>query len=182
MTDERTLYEFEGLPVWQVGAEVPGAAGGLREAMKVDRNVTKQGQRKAIILDAFVLKVRHDPIDSSDATGPQRRVEVWAVEGATIVDRDLVAGPLDAQKSRIDAARDEEERQKREQSGHANLDDQLFELAKEHAAGDHADGLVAGCEACDNEQAAVDAEACAPLAVVGSPPAPDWGPRALEAK
>lgn len=175
---ELVLYYFEGLPVTRVGIEVPDVAGGLREAIEVDNRWFPQGDRKAIVLDSTNFKVRHDPVYKDRPRGPQRRVEIWKTVGGTIIDRDLVAAPLDAQQARVNEAREESERLKREKDGTPHMtDDEKFRLAEAHAKGEHGE-LVEGCEVCDDERAAVDAEARADATEAGDGDRhkPDWGP------
>lgn len=60
------LAEFEGLPVVQVGVEMPNAAGGLQEAMKFDPVEWHHGDEGYIVLRYTVNKVRFDPITRGD--------------------------------------------------------------------------------------------------------------------
>ncbi len=157
------LSSFEGLPVRQVGIEIPGAAGGLREAMKIDPAEFHHGDRVYVVLACDVQKVRFDPIDRAEPDGDQRRVHVFGVDTATIVEEELVRAHLDAQRERIDKANAQarmvdtsgEVDPDAVVNGDPDEDDEAAVLGIHHAQGLHSD-LVAGCPDCDAE---VDAEA-----------------------
>lgn len=147
-----TLEDFEGKPVAEVGIEIPGAAGGLRDAMKIDPEQFRQGDQVYVVLHCDVTKIRFEPVDKEDPTGPQRRVHVFGVEGATMVDGDLVRTQLDEQADRILKAKEAER-------GISRLpydDDGEHGLA--HARGEHAEGLVTGCPVCQHETDQLAAE------------------------
>lgn len=147
------LADFEGKAVRQVGIELPGAAGGLREAMKVAPESFLQGEEVWIAIKARVAKVRHEPIDGKELDGDQRRVHVLAIEGSAFVDAEVVETHIAAMSERITRARE------REQGiGRLPTDDEAAELAKEHERGDH-QMLIPGCFDCANEVAAEAAEA-----------------------
>ena len=95
------LDDFEGKAVRQVGIEMPGAAGGLRDAMKVAPEQFLQGEEVWIAINARVAKVRHEPIDSKELDGDQRRVHVLNVEGATFVDAQIVQAEISEMQERI---------------------------------------------------------------------------------
>jgi len=153
------LSDFEGLPVRQAGIEIPGAAGGLREAMKIDPQEFHKGDEVYVVLHCRTDKVRFDPIDRDDPTGDQRRVHVFGVEGATIVDAELVSEHIEAQREKIARARD------REQGvGRLPTADELERLDAEHEAGVHRD-LVPGCPHCAEEASAAAAEAGEPTPI-----------------
>lgn len=148
MPDTDTLAPFEGSPVRQAGIEIPGAAGGLREAMKIDPQEFHKGERVFIVLECVVGKVRFDPIDKTAPDGDQRRVHVLDVEGATIVDESIVREHLDAQAERLEAAG-------RARTGARTFDD--VDLVEEHATGAHAEeGYVDACPECAAERAERD--------------------------
>ncbi len=155
------LQDFEGKAVTEVGIEIPGAAGGLRDAMKIDPEQFRQGDQVFVVLHCDVTKIRFEPVDKEDPTGPQRRVHVFGVEGATMVDGDLVRTQLDEQAERILKAKEAER-------GISRLpydDEGEFGLA--HARGEHQDGLAEGCPVCDLERDAVAAEAEEPTPIKG---------------
>lgn len=106
------LSPFEGLEVTQSSIEIPGAAGGLRDALKVDPMEAHKGEVIHVVLECEVRSVRHDPVVRDDFTGAQARVHILAVTNATIVDKALVAEELAAQADRIAAAKELEGQQK----------------------------------------------------------------------
>lgn len=139
------LPAFEGHSVTQAGIEIPNAAGGLREAMKIQPEAIKQGERRYVVLEVVCQKVRHEPIDRERPAGDQARVHVLMAEAATFVDHDLVREQLDKQKARIALAKDDASGQQR--IGHeADLD-------LEHFAGRHAKRRKSGCPSCEKEKA-----------------------------
>lgn len=145
--EDRTLGSFEGTPVAGTGIEIPSAAGGLRDALKIDPQVLHKGQRVMVLLDCEVGKIRHDPVKDSEEWN---RVHILATNGATIVDGDVFDEALAAQAERIQRAKDNE-------SGQQRTDDAL-ELVAAHDKGDHADGLMDGCPQCEAESDAIAAE------------------------
>lgn len=106
------LSNFEGLEVSQSSIEIPGAAGGLRDALKVDPVEKHKGDVIHVVLECEVQKIRHDSIDKDDLAGPQERVHILRVTNATLVDRELVAESLEAQAERIQQAKEIEGQQR----------------------------------------------------------------------
>lgn len=100
------LSDFEGLEVTQSSIEIPGAAGGFRDALKVDPVELHKGDVIHAVLECEVQKIRHDSLDKDDLAGPQERVHILRVTGAAIVDKELVADSLSAQADRIAAAKE----------------------------------------------------------------------------
>lgn len=103
------LSEFEGLPVEEVGVEIPNAAGGLQDAMKFDPVEWHQGDEHFIVLRCGVKKIRHEPIAKDDFDGPQRRVHVLHVETAAPIDAKHVQDQLVAYQEKVKKAKDEAE-------------------------------------------------------------------------
>lgn len=157
--EKADLGEFEGLPVLAVGIEIPSAAGGLRDPLRVDPLVLHGGDRAYATFELDTRKIRFDPVEVDDNLIGWTRVHVLGVESATFVDEELVRDQLDEMKRRVEERKAEEEAAKRRESGIVNLDDAIHE--KDHAAGRHGDGLVKGCPSCDSEVAAAEAEALA---------------------
>lgn len=146
MADDATLDPFEGQDVLSVGIEIPGAAGGLREALKIDPVQLHKGDKAYVLLETTTDKIRFDPVKDSDGL---KRVHILAVEQGMLVDESLVRDHLDRQRERVEAAL-------RRGKGEFTLDESQLEEA--HADGEHADGLVDGCPSCDAERAAEAAE------------------------
>lgn len=96
------LTPFEGLPVLASAIEIPGAGGGLRDAMQVDPVELHFGQEVFVVIRGTVAKVGHEGIKDADAF---RRVHVLRVEEAAIVDRSLVEAHMQAQAAKIKEAK-----------------------------------------------------------------------------
>lgn len=141
LADTSSLTAFEGKAVRQVGVEIPGVAGGLREAMKIEPQQFSQGEEGYIVLHWKCAKVRFEPIDKDDPAGDQRRVHVFAVDEAAIIDGDVVADHLAAQRERIELA-------KEAAAGIARLGNE-DQLRADHREGLHDDGAaVDDCPVC----------------------------------
>lgn len=140
------LAKFEGKNVIATDVVLRGTGDGLSSAMRVDPMVHKHGERVVIAIEAVVQQVRHDPDDKTEPDGDQVRVHIMRAETATILETDAagdVQAALDAQRDRIQRAKDEE-------AGVLRLptDDELLAA---HTAGEHSAGLVDGCVECENE-------------------------------
>lgn len=109
LPEATNLSNFENLEVVASAIEIPGAAGGLRDAMAVEPQEFKHGERVMVVLECFVGKVRIEPILASDPHGKQRRVHIFNAETATIIDSAAVDTAIEAQKERIFKAREEAE-------------------------------------------------------------------------
>lgn len=140
------LGEFEGARVLGVGIEIPGAAGGLRDALGIDPWLGHKGQTVMVLLECGVEKIRHEPVKDTDGW---RRVHVLKTTAATIVDGDTFTEALTVQRERIDKA-------KRDAAGTTSVEDAI-ELQAAHDDGEHADGLVDNCPSCVEEQDTADA-------------------------
>lgn len=167
LADTSKLSDFEGLSVRQVGIEIPGAAGGLRDPLRIDPQEWHKGDRLYVVMELQVSKVRFDSIDKDDPAGDQRRVHITEVLGTAIVDRELVGEALAEQKRRVELAKEAAAG-----VGRLPVDD---EAEKAHDDGLHAAGLVPGCAKCEAEVAAMEqeaADAAAAPADEPDPPAP----------
>lgn len=154
------LTDFEGLHVIASGIEIPGAAGGLQPAMKIDPQEFHQGEVVHVVMRCVVGKIRHEPLDKDAPRGAQRRVHVFQVTDATIVDEDTVAEAIEAQRVKIAKAKEAELALKGEGPlPGLGWDEDAQALQAEHADGQHAAGLRDGCPSCDAERAAEDEEA-----------------------
>ena len=90
-TNLDALTDFEGRPVIRAAIEIPGAAGGLREAMKFEPAEFHHGDEVTLVIRCTVGKVRFDPIKDTDALA---RVHVFVAEEATFIDGALVTEAL----------------------------------------------------------------------------------------
>lgn len=100
------LEPFEGLPVIQSKIEIPSAAGGLRDAMKIEPRAWRKGDTTFVLMECTVGKVRFDPV-TDDETGPQARVHVLHAIAGTVLAPEVAKTWIDEQKDRILKAREE---------------------------------------------------------------------------
>jgi len=99
--------EFEGKDIRRTSVEIPGVAGGLRKAMKIDPRVMKQGETGYIAIEFEVDKVRHDPLDKDSPAGDQERVHILKAIGATFIDGASVKKAVDDMKDKVRKLDDE---------------------------------------------------------------------------
>jgi hypothetical protein len=102
-----SLTDFEGKPVVRAGIEIPGVAGGLREALRIEPRESRQGETAWLALEVVTQKVRFDPVERDEPDGDQERVHVFVVQGATFVDKDLVGSAIDTMRDRVLKAKEE---------------------------------------------------------------------------
>lgn len=107
LADTTALEPFEGKDVRRASIEIPNAAGGLRDAMKIEPRTFRQGERVFLVMECVVQKVRFDPIDKDAPGGDQERVHVFMADVTTFVDEGLVKDVLTAQREAIEKAKDE---------------------------------------------------------------------------
>jgi hypothetical protein len=131
------LTPFEGRPVIATAIEIPGAGGGLRDALTIDPQEFHYGETVFVVIEGKVGKLRFDPV--KDAGDGVKRVHVLDTQAATVAERATVEALLEAQARRIEEAK--------------GLQRLPFgdELQEAHDRGEHADGLVDGCPDCDLE-------------------------------
>lgn len=151
------LEPFEGLDVVEAGIEIPGAAGGLQDAMKFAPMSFHQGDEVFVVLRCQTKKVRFEPIVKDQLDGDQRRVHVFNVTEATFVEGEVVADALDRMRTLIEEGKAKLEAEKGIQRiPFGGSDDEAeFELAAKHAMGEHAAERVDECPVCREE---IDAE------------------------
>lgn len=107
MTDK--LSDFEGLPVTEVGVEMPNAAGGLQEAMKFQPVEWHKGDEQFVVLRGTVRKIRFDPIDKDVPDGDQMRVHILHVEEAFPITADYVGDYVSKRRDEIKKAKEDAE-------------------------------------------------------------------------
>lgn len=153
------LGSFEGLPVLEVGSEIPSAAGGLREPLKVAPLILHGDDVAFATFELKAGKIRHDPVynKDDDTLKGWRRVHVLVVLTATFVDEELVREQLDEMAARVTERQEAERLAKEKAKPQQRIEPAIHE--KDHEQGRHASGLVADCPACEAEQDAADAEA-----------------------
>ena len=96
-----TLTPFEDRDVIASGIEMPGAGGGLNKALRVNNDEWHHGQTVHVVIEATVRKVRHDEVKDTQAL---ERIHVLAVQNAAVVESDLVADLLEAQRRKVEEA------------------------------------------------------------------------------
>lgn len=107
------LTDFEGLAVVRSSIELPNAAGGLREALKIEPVELHHGDEFHVTFKCKVRKVRFDPVEKDEFDGPQHRVHVADVVTAAIVDEDdNVGDALSSMADRIAQSKELEGQQK----------------------------------------------------------------------
>lgn len=98
-----TMTKFERRDVLGAGIEIPGAAGGLREPLKLDPVEMHIEETCIVILKLSVAKVRFDPIKDTD--GGLTRVHVMNVVEAAFADEGAVKDILEETRHRIAEAK-----------------------------------------------------------------------------
>lgn len=142
------LGKFEGAEVLGVGIEIPSAAGGLRDALRIDPLVMHRNEERLVLLRCTVGKIRFDPVkDTKGVT----RVHVLDTSEATIVDGEVFEEALAAQRTRIEEAR-------QAAIGSGPLEEQILMAA--HDDGEH-DPPHEACPACIEASEAAEAAAAA---------------------
>lgn len=96
---EGILYSFEGNPVTAVGVEIRNAAGGLNDALDIDKVVFHGGDTVFVLLRCDVVEIDHKPIKGDE--GNWRRIHVMRATDATTTDSDEVAIAINQQRQRI---------------------------------------------------------------------------------
>lgn len=148
---EVDLGRFEGLPIVGVGIEIPNAAGGLRDPLKIDPLILHGGDTAFATDELDTRKIRFDPeYDGNDELVGWTRVHVLSVANATFIDEELVRDQLDEMAERVAERREAEELAKERKKGIRRLD---FSgpIGEAHAAGEHTE-LFEGCAECDREE------------------------------
>lgn len=93
------MKKFEGKPVKRARIKVTRAGDGLSKAMKVDPVELPSGSTCYVVIEAEVGPITFDPIEDGKAF---ERVQTLRAGVATLVDQDLVAEVLEAQRIKIE--------------------------------------------------------------------------------
>lgn len=103
----KRLTPFEGRDVTRCRVEIPGAAGGLREALDFDPKEIGHDEEVCLVMRLRCKKVRFDEIKDSDCLA---RVHVLEpIEGeASFVEERVIEAAIAAQKDRIKLAQEQE--------------------------------------------------------------------------
>lgn len=92
------LPKFDGADVTSATIAVTNAGDGLSKAMKVEPRAFHMGDKVYVVIETEVAKIRHEPVEKDNPTGAQRRVHTLRAGVATVVEHELVADVLEAQK------------------------------------------------------------------------------------
>lgn len=104
----RVLEVYEGRDVVQSAIELPGAAGGLRRALEIDPILWRQGERAFLLFEVDTKKIRYEPITiEKEDTGKNRRVHIFGVEAATVVDEEFARDHINAMREKIRLAEED---------------------------------------------------------------------------
>lgn len=95
------MQPFEGREVIKSGMTLPGASGGLNKALAVDELEKHIGDKFTVAIDVEVRDVSFKGVKDTQAL---ERVTVLTIDNATIIDRDIVAEALEAQRERVEQA------------------------------------------------------------------------------
>lgn len=95
------LGRFEGRNVAASSVAITGAGAGLSNALTIDPQAFKTGEKVYLVLECEVSNITHKPIKGVQDFN---RVHTLATTQATIVDADLVLPALNAQAEKFAAA------------------------------------------------------------------------------
>jgi hypothetical protein len=116
VVEPKGLSPFEGKDVAQAKIIVTNTGDGLSQNLKIEPVEYHHGERRILIMEADVLKVRFDrhatKDDDEDAEDALERVHIFRVGTAIVADEGVeaaVRAALDAQKERIRKAKEEAE-------------------------------------------------------------------------
>jgi hypothetical protein len=162
MADNSKLSPYQGKDVLRTSISIRGAGDGLSEAMGIDPQELAIGAKGVLVLEFVVEGHKHKPIKDTNALSLE---QILRAGTATLIDPDVVKAALDAQREKIDAAREAASGQARmldtslKVTGAGDEEPEDEVLLRNHGLGSHRDALMDGCPACDNERAAEAAEA-----------------------
>lgn len=121
MTEETTIVhaigdEWEGQTITGVAFELPGLAGGLRDAVKVNGGEPiARGQKRFLLLEVVGSKTRFDP--SKDDEHECVRVDILGLAGASFVGGQTFERAMAKHHKEVDRLRLAEQRAKEEAKG-----------------------------------------------------------------
>lgn len=145
------LGSFEGAQIVATGIEIPGAGGGLHDALIVDPVVLHQGEEVYVLIKGTVRNIKFPEVPETG--GSVKRVHVLKVEDAAIIDESLALEHLEKQRLMIE-----------EQLGIRRLEFDAQEredaASDAHEKGEHAEERdLDDCPECQREAEAEAAEA-----------------------
>lgn len=137
------LKRFEGKEVLSATVAVTGAGDGLSQAMAVDPIELHHQEKRYLVLEVDVTKVRFDPVPKTDGL---QRVHILRAGRATFIDADVVTAALDEQEKRIEEA-----------LGVQKLglltNEEIDAMIDAHGDGLHPDNAYEGCPSCEEAKA-----------------------------
>lgn len=159
MADTTKLPPYGGLPVVRTAIKVTNAGDGLSQGLAIDPEVLPLGSRVYVVLECVVDSHEHDRVlDKGNDTGLLILNQVLKAGTGTLIEGEVVRDAIAQQADRIQRAKDEA-------AGRARLP-LPEELQAQHDDGQHADGLVPGCPACDPDSTATgDAPPAEPASI-----------------
>lgn len=98
------LEPFEGTEVIAASIAITKAGDGLSDALSVEPEAFHLGERLYVVLECEVAKVRYSDVKD---TGSLRREHTFEARGATLVDATLVADLVQAQREKIQHAKEQ---------------------------------------------------------------------------
>lgn len=110
-----TLPQFDGRDVIKSELAIRKAGDGLSEALQIEPVAFHIGEKVYVVLETEVTAVDHRPIPKAESV--LGRKHVLTTETATIVDPALVEEVLEAQRKKIEKARQDAQRAKEEAAG-----------------------------------------------------------------
>lgn len=142
------LGNFSGRNVIKTAVAITNAGDGLSQAMKIEPELLELGEKRYVVLECEVAKIRFEEVAGTEALA---RVHVLRAGTATLIDGEVVREAIDVQREKIDRAREAEAGVQRLPTDH--------ELRGAHVLGEHTDGLVDECPLCQEERGAEAREA-----------------------
>lgn len=103
------LDPVEGEPVTELGIEIPGAAGGFRKPLDVDErllSVLAPVTKGDVVFAVLQLVKRDFKMKSATNHDGWKRVDIFNVTGAAIVDADFALSAVEEQRERVQEAID----------------------------------------------------------------------------
>lgn len=98
------LHRFEGREVIGTKIAITGAGDGLSEAMSIEPEELRLGEKVFVVLEAEVSKITHTQVKDTDSL---IRVQNLKAGVATLVDEDMVADVLAEQREKNRRAAEE---------------------------------------------------------------------------
>ena len=103
-TDRKDPYlmePFEGIPVVSSGFTMPGASGGLNKALTVNNLELHKDDEGVFAVSWKVKQINFPGVKDTDGV---QRVHVLDITGVAVIDGDVVAEALEAQRLRVEEA------------------------------------------------------------------------------